>query len=251
MELRGKVAIVTGGASGLGEAVVRRFCKEGAKVAIFDMNMEAGEKLVKEIKEGVVFYKVNVIDEVEASESIKKVVLEFGRIDIVCNVAGIGLPKKILGKEGAISLRDFTKVIDVNLIGTVNIMRLAAQEMAKNEPNEDGERGVIINTSSAAAFHGQSGQASYSASKGAINSMSLPVARDLARNGIRIFAIAPGLFMTPIYEGAPEIVEGLTKTLVFPKRFGKPEEFADLAAFIVGNSMMNGDVVRLDGAVRF
>jgi len=250
MDIQGKVAVVTGGASGLGEAVVRRLLADGAKVAAFDVDVENSTRLAEELGENVTYYKVNVVDDEDVTQTISAVVEKFGRIDIAINVAGIGKPKKILGKNGALPLQDFKQVVDVNLLGTFNIMRNAIVEMAKNEPNKDGECGVIINTSSIAAWHGQSGQVAYSASKGAINSMNLPVARDLARNGIRIFSIAPGLFMTPIYK-TPGVAESLEGSLVFPKRFGKPEEFADMAAFIIKNPMLNGDSIRLDGAVRF
>lgn len=250
MQIKGKTAIVTGGASGLGEAVVRRFAADGANVAIFDLSEENGNRIADELGGHAAYYTVNVASEESVKAAIDRVMEKFGRIDVLVNVAGIGKPKKILGKDGIIPMEDFTRIIDVNLIGSVITLRLAAEQMAKNEPNEDGERGVIINTSSIASYHGQPGQAAYSASKGGINSMSLPIAREMARSGIRISAIAPGLFLTPLYK-TPGLVEALSKDLVFPKRFGKPSEFADLAACIVGNPMINGDTIRLDGAVRF
>lgn len=250
MQIKDKVCVVTGGASGLGEATVRRFISEGGFAAIIDMDKERGTALATELGERAVYYHTDVSSTEEAEETISRIVNELGSIHVLTNIAGIGKPRKILGKDGPIPQADFAKVIDVNLMGTVNMLRLAAAEMMKNEPNEDGERGVIINTSSIASFHGQPGQAAYSASKGAINSLSLPAAREFAKKGIRVCAIAPGLFMTPLYK-TPGLAESLEKDLVFPRRFGKPEEFADMACFIVKNPMLNGDTIRLDGAVRF
>lgn len=251
MIIKDKVALVTGAASGLGEATARRFIAEGAKVILLDVTEESGNALATELGPNAVFVKTDVTSEEDAQKAIDIALEKFGRIDIMVNVAGIGLPGKVVGKDGPIPLSNFQKVIDINLVGSMNMLRLAAHKMCQNEPNEDGERGVIINTSSIASFHGQAGQVSYSASKGAINSINLPIARDLARNGIRIAAVAPGLFYTPIYKRNPAIAESLQSSFVFPKRFGKPEEFADCVRFIVGNSMINGDTIRLDGAVRF
>lgn len=251
MKIEGKVAIVTGGASGLGRATATALAQAGAKVAIWDMNEDLGNQLVAELGENTYFTKINVTDSAAVEAAIADCVARFGALHILANIAGIGRPKNVITKEGPSSLQDFEDVIDVDLIAPYNILRLAAWEMAKNEPvNEDGERGVIINASSIAADHGQRGQQSYSAAKGGLNSMALPIARGLARNGIRIANIAPGLFMTPIYK-RPELVEELSKDLIFPKRFGKPEEFASLAMEVVRNVMLNGVTIRLDGAVRF
>lgn len=252
MKISDCVVFVTGGTSGLGEATVRKFIEGGAKVAFLDLSEEKGNKLAEELGENSLFCKANVTDENEVKAAIEKTISKFGKLNVAVNVAGISAPKKVLGKTGPMALDDFTKVIDVNLIGTFNVMRLVSEIIAQNEPNGDGERGVIINTSSIASFHGQPGQTSYSASKGAINSMSLPVAREMAREGIRVLAIAPGLFYTPIYDTMPEAaVESLKKDMIFPKRFGRPEEFADLVRYAVTNVMLNGDVIRIDGAVRF
>ncbi len=198
------------------------------------------------------FLPADVSREEEVQAVIEKTLAGFGAIHIVCNIAGISIPKSLCGKRGAYPLEPYRKVIDVNLIGTFNLMRLGAEAMMKNEPNEDGERGVIVNTSSIASFHGEPGQCAYSASKGAINSMMLPAARDLGKYGIRNMAIAPGIFYTPIYETiSPHVIESLKDKTVFPKRFGRPDEFAAAVRFVIENPMLNGDVIRLDGGVRF
>lgn len=251
MKIEGKVAIVTGGASGLGKATAEALVAAGAKVAIWDLNEEMGNEVAAQLGENAYFTKINVTDEAAVEAAIQEVVDRFGALHILANIAGIARPRLVINKEGPTSLKDFEDVIDVDLIAPYNIMRLAAWAMAKNEPvTEDGERGVIINTSSIAAEHGQRGQQSYSAAKGALNSMALPVARGLARNGIRCVGIMPGLFMTPIYK-SQERVDAMMDYTVFPKRFGRPDEFASLALEIVRNSMLNGMTIRLDGAVRF
>jgi len=251
MKIEGKVAIVTGGASGLGKATAEALVAAGAKVAIWDLNEEKGNELAAQLGENAYFTKINVTDEAAVEAAIQEVVDRFGALHILANIAGISRPRLVISKEGPTSLKDFEDVIDVDLIAPYNIMRLAAWAMAKNEPvTDDGERGVIINTSSIAAEHGQRGQQSYSAAKGALNSMALPVARGLARNGIRCVGIMPGLFMTPIYK-SQERVDAMMDYTVFPKRFGRPDEFASLALEIVRNSMLNGMTIRLDGAVRF
>ena len=251
MKIEGKVAIVTGGASGLGKATAEALVAAGAKVAIWDLNEEKGNELAAQLGENAYFTKINVTDEAAVEAAIQEVVDRFGALHILANIAGISRPRLVISKEGPTSLKDFEDVIDVDLIAPYNIMRLAAWAMAKNEPvTADGERGVIINTSSIAAEHGQRGQQSYSAAKGALNSMALPVARGLARNGIRCVGIMPGLFMTPIYK-SQERVDAMMDYTVFPKRFGRPDEFASLALEIVRNSMLNGMTIRLDGAVRF
>lgn len=251
MKIEGKVAIVTGGASGLGEATARALVAAGAKVAIWDLNEEKGNAIAQELGENAYFKKMNITDEAAVEAGINEVIEKFGALHIVGNIAGIGSARAVINKEGPEPMKDFFRVVDVNLLAAYNILRLAAWAMSKQEAvNEDGERGVIINTSSVASYHGQKGQQSYAAAKGGLNSLALPSARGLARNGIRVAGIAPGLFMTPIYT-KPDVVEALQKDMVFPKRFGKPEEFASLFLEMVRNPMINGDTFRLDGAVRF
>jgi NAD(P)-dependent dehydrogenase (short-subunit alcohol dehydrogenase family) len=251
MKLSETVAIVTGGASGLGEATVREFVAGGAKVAIFDMNEERGASVAGELGSNVLFQKTDVTDEASVAGAIAATMKTFGRITANINCAGIAVASKTLGKEGPHALGLFKKVVDVNLTGTFNVFRLAAEQMAKNEPNGEGERGVIINTASVAAFDGQKGQVAYSATKGAIVGMTLPVSRDLAFYGIRICAIAPGLFLTPLFEGlGQEVVDSLSAQVTFPKRLGRPSEYGSLARTIVESPYMNGETIRLDGAIR-
>ncbi|MEM6319150.1 MAG: 3-hydroxyacyl-CoA dehydrogenase [Bacteroidota bacterium] len=252
MNLRDKIAVVTGGASGLGEGTVRKFAAEGAKVMILDLNMERGKAIVAELgKENVLFDKTDVTSESQVKSALERTVREFGTIHVCVNCAGIGAGRKTVGKEGAHDLATFEKVIKINLIGTFNVLRLCAEIMQSNEPTVNGERGVIINTASVAAFDGQVGQVAYSASKGGIVGMTLPIARDLARAGIRCVTIAPGLFMTPLFQGLPqEAIESLESQVPFPPRLGKPAEYAHMAASIVENPMLNGEVIRLDGAIR-
>lgn len=251
MKLEDTVAIITGGASGLGEATVRRFVASGASVAIFDMNKERGNVVAEELGDKVIFCPVNVTDESQVQAGIDKAVEAFGKINANVNCAGIATGLKTMGKEGPHPLDLFQKVIDINLVGTFNVLRLGVEQMAKNEPGEEGERGVIINTASVAAYDGQKGQAAYSASKGGIVGMTLPISRDLSFYGIRVCAIAPGVFYTPLFEGlGPEVVESLSAQVTFPKRLGKPSEYSDLAAVIVESPYMNGETIRLDGALR-
>lgn len=251
MNLKETVAVITGGASGLGEATVRNFVAGGARVAIFDMNAERGEMVAKELGDAVLFQKVDVTDEASVVAAIAATMEKFGKITANVNCAGIGVASKTLGKEGPHTLSLFKKVVDINLTGTFNVFRLCAEQMAKNQPNEDGERGVIVNTASVAAFDGQKGQVAYSATKGAIVGMTLPVSRDLAYYGIRICAIAPGLFLTPLFEGlGQEVVDLLSAQVTFPKRLGKPSEYGSLARTIVESPYMNGETIRLDGAIR-
>jgi NAD(P)-dependent dehydrogenase (short-subunit alcohol dehydrogenase family) len=251
MELKGSVAIVTGGASGLGEACVRLFLKGGAKVGILDLAEGAGKALEQELGQGVRFLKTNVTDGEQVRSAVEEVSREFGTVHIAVNCAGIGIPSKVLGKEGPLSMEDFEKVMRVNVTGTMNVIAWAAKRMAENDPNEDGERGVIINTSSIAAWEGQIGQASYSASKAAIVGITLPIAREFADLGIRVVTIAPGLFDTPMLRGLSEKVrESLARMVPFPRRFGRPKEFAMLASHIVENPMLNGTTIRLDAAIR-
>lgn len=250
MEIKDAVAVVTGGASGLGEAVVSSLSGLGAKVVIFDLSGES-VKIESEMADRVVFIKTNVAEEESVQKAVNTVRERFGGIHIVVNCAGIAVAQKVLGKQGPMPLKNFDKVIQVNLVGTFNVIRLAVEQMVKNTPNIDGERGVIINTASAAAFEGQIGQAAYSASKGGIVSMTLPLARELASYGIRVVAIAPGLFETPMFDSLPESArEALGKMTPFPPRLGRPAEFAMLVREIVTNSMINGATIRLDGAIR-
>jgi NAD(P)-dependent dehydrogenase (short-subunit alcohol dehydrogenase family) len=254
MELQDKSVLVTGGASGLGEACVRLFTMAGAKVVIADLNSEAGIALATEHSHtgaSTLFVKTNVVEEESMRAAVRAAVETFGGLHVLINCAGIGLAEKVVGKNVPHELGSFSKVIQVNLIGTFNAIRLAAAEMAENTPNEDGERGVIINTASVAAFEGQIGQAAYSASKGGIVGMTLPISRELARYGIRVMTIAPGLFDTPLLAGLPEPARiSLGQQVPFPQRLGRPGEYAALAKHIVENQMLNGEVIRLDGGIR-
>jgi 3-hydroxyacyl-CoA dehydrogenase/3-hydroxy-2-methylbutyryl-CoA dehydrogenase len=252
MELKDKVAIVTGGASGLGRATTEAFLAKGAKVVIFDLNEAAGNATAGELGANCKFAKVNVSDEASVQAGIAFVLENFGALHIAVNCAGIGSAQKTYGGKGPHSLDGFAKVIGVNLIGTFNVTRLAAEAMAKNTPvNADGERGVIINTASVAAFDGQVGQVAYSASKGGVVGMTLPIARDLAPYGIRINTIAPGIFNTPLMNAAPDAVKNpLIEATQFPKRLGNPSEYGQLACQMVENGFFNGEVVRLDGSIR-
>jgi 3-hydroxyacyl-CoA dehydrogenase / 3-hydroxy-2-methylbutyryl-CoA dehydrogenase len=244
-------AIVTGGASGLGEATVRKIIKQGGKAAILDLSEERGQKLVEELGESAVFVKTDVTSEQDVSNAVSKVIESFGSINTVVNCAGIGIAAKLLSRKGVHSLDLFSKVISINLIGTFNVIRLASEQMTTNEPNELGERGVIINTASVAAFEGQIGQAAYSASKGGVVGMTLPIARELAAYGIRVTTIAPGLFHTPMFDSLPaEARDSLGKMVPFPQRLGYPEEYAQLAESIITNPMLNGETIRLDGGIR-
>ena len=251
-----KVALVTGGASGLGLATVRLLALKGVKVAIFDLNREQADLIAKELGANVRAYTVNVSDEVSVKTAIDQVVQDFGGLHIAVNCAGIGSASRTVGKNGAHSLELFTKVITINLIGTFNVTRLAAEAMQHNTPdgsvdNHDNERGVIINTASVAAFDGQIGQVAYAASKGGVVGMTLPLARDLAVMGVRVNTIAPGIFNTPLMNASPDSVKlPLIEMTQFPKRLGYPEEYAKLAVHIVENSFMNGETIRLDGAIR-
>lgn len=251
MKMSETKAIVTGGASGLGEATVRRIVKQGGKAAILDLSVERGDALVKELGEQAVFVKTDVTSEEEVSNAINKAIESFGLINTVVNCAGIGVAGKLLSRKGVHSLDMFSKVISINLIGTFNVIRLASEQMSKNEANEFGERGAIINTASVAAFDGQIGQAAYSASKGGVVGMTLPIARELAAYGIRVMTIAPGLFHTPMFDSLPEEArDSLGKMVPFPQRLGYPEEYAQLAESILTNPMLNGETIRLDGAIR-
>lgn len=251
MDLGDSVAVVTGGASGLGEATVREMLGHGGKIAIFDFDENRGEDVSSELGDSVIFCKTDVMDEKSVQASVDKTMDVFGAIHVAINCAGVGTPAKVLSKEGPMSMDHFNKVVQINLMGTMNVVRLAAEKMAENTPNEDGEKGVIINTASVAAFEGQIGQAAYSASKAGVVGMTLPIAREFADYGIRIMTIAPGLFETPMLGGLPEKAkEALSKMMPFPKRLGKPSEFALLVRQIVENPMLNGSIIRLDAALR-
>ena len=252
MKLQGLNALITGGASGLGEATARRFIQQGAKAVIIDLNEERGQALVKELgSDKLQFVKADVSKELAVQDAVDAVLQHFGALHIAVNCAGIGPAHKTLSKGKAHPLDMFQKVIQVNLIGTFNVIRLAAEAMDQNDPKEGGEKGVIINTASVAAFDGQVGQAAYSASKGGIVGMTLPIARDLSRNGIRVLTIAPGLFNTPLLASLPEEARvSLGQQVPFPPRLGDPAEYAQLAQQIVENQMLNGEVIRLDGAIR-
>lgn len=249
MDPKSTVALITGGGSGLGEATARELASAGAKIAVLDLGSSPGQKVADSL-DGI-FVAADVASDKEVSDAIAKVVRKFGSVHIAVNCAGIGRAMRTITKEGPHSLDLFKKVVDVNLSGTFNVIRLAAAQMAKNEPNADGERGVIINTASVAAFDGQIGQAAYSASKGGVVGMTLPIARDLASVGIRVCTIAPGTFETPMLAGLPDAArKALAAQIPFPQRLGQPREYAALARHIVENAMLNGETIRLDGALR-
>lgn len=251
MENRDVVAVVTGGASGLGEATVIELTKKGAKAAIVDIDAAKGEKLAGTIGAGAIYVKADVTSEADIRQAIGKIIATFGKINVAVNCAGIPNPGKIMSKKGPLPLDSFNKVVQVNLIGTLNVIRLAVEQMINNTANAEGEKGVIVNTASIAAFDGQIGQAAYCASKGGIVGMTLPIARECADYGIRVATIAPGLFETPLMAGLPPAVkDGMVKTIPFPKRLGKPAEFAKLVTHIIENTMFNGCCIRLDGALR-
>ena len=259
MEMQDKVAVVTGGASGLGRATVKRFAAAGMKCVIFDMNEKKANALVNELGNDVIFQNVNVADEDSVKSGIRAAIEAFGAIHVNCNFAGIGNAVRTMGKKGPFPLDAFKLIIDINLVGSFNVLRLCAEQMANNEPfNKDGGRGAIINTASVAAYEGQIGQAAYSASKGGIVGMTLPVARDLAVLGIRVNTIVPGLIATPLMMGGaeeltPEIWEFLKplgEQVLYPRRLGDPDEIAHIAQMIVENDYMNGECIRMDGGIR-
>jgi len=251
MDIKGSVAVITGGASGLGEATLRSFVNNGAKAAIFDFDDKRGSQIADELGDAVIFCKTDVSDEKSVQNAINKTVETFGGIQIAVNCAGVGPAAKVLSKNGPLSIADFNRTIQINLIGTMNVIRLAAEQMMKTTPNEDGEKGVVINTASIAAFEGQIGQAAYTASKAGVVGMTLPIAREFANYGIRVLTIAPGLFETPMLAGLPEKAQqSLANMVPFPKRLGKPSEYAMLAKHIVENPVLNGETIRLDSAIR-
>tara|TARA_Y100001970_G_C14259557_1_gene878699 strand:+ start:6392 stop:7159 length:768 start_codon:yes stop_codon:yes gene_type:complete len=251
MDIKGKVALITGGASGLGLASAKTLIESGAKVMLVDLNEENAKASSDSLGNSASYVVTNVTDESSVSDAISKTKEDLGGLDIVLNCAGIGSASKTVGRDGAHPLDYFKLVIDINLTGTFNVLRLAAVEMGENEPNEDGECGVIINTASVAAFDGQIGQAAYSASKAGVSGMTLPIARDLARMGIRINTIAPGIFDTPMMAIAPDKVRNpLIEMTQFPKRLGMPNEYASLVKHIIENAFLNGETIRLDGGIR-
>ena len=251
MEIKDRSFIVTGGASGLGEATIRHLIGAGGKAAIFDMADEKGEALARELGENALYCHTDVADEASVEEGVQAALARFGAIHAVINCAGIGIPAKVVGKKGPMPLETFTKTIQINLVGTFNVIRLAAARMMENSPNEEGERGVVINTASVAAYEGQVGQVPYAASKAGIVGMTLPLAREFAGRGIRVVTIAPGLFETPMFDALPEKVrESLEAQLPFPPRFGRPAEYARMVAAILANPVLNGETIRLDSAMR-
>jgi len=251
MKISGSTFLVTGGASGLGAATARHLASLGGRVLVADLNETAGHALEREIGAAALFERVDVASEADARHAVAAAVQHFGALHGLVNCAGIATPGKVLGKDGPLALETFERVVRINLIGTFNLLRLAAAAMARQEPNAEGERGVIVNTASIAAFDGQIGQPAYAASKAGVAGMTLPIARELARSGIRVVTIAPGLFETPMMAGLPvEVQESLGKTVPFPARLGRPAEYAQLVQSIVENPMLNGATLRLDGALR-
>lgn len=252
MKIQGQAALVTGGASGLGAATARELARRGAKVAILDRNGAGAKALAAEIGPQALGLECDITSADSVTQALAAATAAHGPARLVMNIAGIGTAKRIVGKDGtAAPLEDFRRVIEVNLIGTYNVTRLAAAEIVKLEPLEDGERGVVVCTASVAAFDGQVGQEAYAASKGGVVSMTLPLARDLSQFGVRVCTIAPGLFLTPLMAELPQAVQdSLAASVPFPKRLGKPEEFAQLASDIVENVALNGETIRLDGALR-
>lgn len=251
MQLQKRTFLITGGSSGLGAACVWRLVNAGANVVIADLNSELGEAVAAEIGHAVYFMKTDVTSESEVRAAVNTAVSHFGGLHGVINCAGIAIATRVLGREKIHDLDAFSKVVQVNLVGTFNVIRLAAAVIAENEPDDGGERGVIVNTASVAAFDGQIGQAAYAASKGGVVGMTLPIARELARFGIRVMTIAPGIFDTPMLAGLPEKARvSLGQQVPFPSRLGDPHEYAALAQHIIENPMLNGEVIRLDGAIR-
>ena len=251
MQIKDSVFIVTGGASGLGAATATMLAAAGGKVVMADLNDAAGQALAKELGPTTRFVNTNVADEASAKAAVDAAVKTFGGLHGLINCAGVGPAEKVLGKTSPHALDFFAKVVTVNLVGSFNMIRLAAEAMSKGEPNDGGERGVLINTASIAAFDGQIGQAAYSASKGGVVAMTLPIARELARYGIRCMTIAPGIFETPMLRSLPqEVQDSIARTIPFPSRLGYGSEYAQLVRSIIENAMLNGETIRIDGAVR-
>ena len=251
MNIEGSVFFITGGASGLGAATARKMVEGGGKVVLADLNVSAGEALADELGHAALFVHTDVVDEDSTRAAIDVSLTRFGALHGLISCAGVAPGEKVLGKEGPHALSTFTRGVMINLVGTFNAIRLVTEAMSKNTPNAEGERGVIINTASVAAFDGQIGQAAYSASKAGVVGMTLPIARELARFGIRVMTIAPGIFETPMLLGLPQDVQdSLGKTVPFPSRLGRGSEYAQLVESIIRNPMLNGEVIRLDGALR-
>ena len=251
MKIAGNTFLITGGASGLGEATTRMIVENGGNAVVLDINSEKGLNLVKELGEATLFQKTDISSEEEVLSALDASIQKYGSISGLINCAGLGPAQRILGRTGVHELSFFQKIININLVGSFNTLRLAADKIQHNLPNEEGERGVIINTASVAAFEGQIGQAAYSASKGGIVSMTLPIARELARVGIRVMTIAPGIFETPLLAGyTQEVRDSLGSQVPFPSRLGRPSEYAFLVKHILENVMLNGEVIRLDGSIR-
>lgn len=251
MQIKNHVFLITGGGSGLGAAVARHFVAAGGRVVLADINPVSGQALAAELGAGARFVATDVTNETDGEEAVALAVREFGHLHGLVNCAGIAPGEKVLGREGPHRLESFARAVSINLIGTFNMIRLAAAAIAREAPGADGERGVIINTASIAAFDGQIGQAAYAASKAGVVGLTLPIAREVAGHGIRIVTIAPGIFETPMMAGMkPEVQEALGRSVPFPPRLGRPAEFAALAQHICENAMLNGEVIRLDGALR-
>ncbi|XP_076169449.1 hydroxysteroid 17-beta dehydrogenase 10 isoform X1 [Ptiloglossa arizonensis] len=251
--MKGLVALITGGASGLGLGTVERFVKQGAKVVIADLPVSKGQHISEQMGKSTLFVPMDVTSEEDVTAALMSTAKHFSKLDVLVNAAGVAVAYKTcnFNKRLPHSLIDFQKVLNINTVGTFNVIRLAANLMFENEPDKNGQRGVIVNTASVAAFDGQMGQAAYSASKAAIVGMTLPIARDFSKNGIRVVTIAPGLFNTPMLQALPEKVRlFLAKTIPFPQRLGEPDEYAQLVQHIVENPLLNGEVIRLDGALR-
>ncbi|AOJ40292.1 3-hydroxy-2-methylbutyryl-CoA dehydrogenase [Burkholderia lata] len=251
MDIKDRVFLITGAGSGLGAAVARMVVAEGGKAVLLDVNEEAGAGLAHELGAAARFVKTDVTSEADGQAAVAAARDAFGRIDALVNCAGVAPGEKVVGRDGPHSLDRFARAVSINLIGTFNMIRLAADAMSKQDANAEGERGVIVNTASVAAFDGQIGQAAYAASKSGVVGMTLPIARELARFGIRVVTVAPGIFATPMMAGMPQDVQdALGKSVPFPPRLGRPEEFAALVRHIAENTMLNGEVIRLDGALR-
>jgi len=251
MRIDESVFLISGGASGLGLATARELVGQGGKVVLLDINAEAGRQAIDELGAKARFVRTDITDEEDGRAAVAQALEAFGALHGLVNCAGIAPAEKVLGRNGAHGLDSFRRTVEVNLIGSFNLLRLAAEAMAQNMPNAGGERGVIINTASVAAFDGQMGQVAYAASKGGVAALTLPAARDLARSGIRVMCIAPGVFETPMMAGMPqEVRDSLAANVPFPPRLGRPDEYAALVRHIVENTMLNGEVIRLDGALR-
>ncbi|MGQ7957561.1 3-hydroxyacyl-CoA dehydrogenase [Pseudomonas sp. SP16.1] len=251
MRIENSVFLATGGSSGLGLATARELLGQGGKVVLVDINAEAGAARAEELGEGARFVKADITREEDARAAVSAAVEAFGGLHGLVNCAGVAPAEKVIGRNGVHGLDSFARTISINLVGSFNMLRLAAEAMAQGQPNAEGERGVIINTASVAAFDGQIGQAAYSASKSGVVGMTLPIARELARHGIRVMCIAPGIFETPMMAGMPqEVRDSLGAAVPFPSRLGRPAEYAALVRHIVENAMLNGEVIRLDGAIR-